>query len=102
MKMLLTGDRIDAAEAYRLGMVSDLVAPDALDAVSLEVAERIASNGPLAVRAIKETASRARNLPLSESIPLEQLMWGVLRDTADRLEGRAAFTEKRAPRFRGE
>lgn len=102
MKMLLTGDRIDANEAYRLGLISDLVEPERLDEVTLEIAERIAANGPLAVRSIKDTADRARNLPLSEAIAIEQLMWGVLRDTADRREGRIAFTEKRPPEYRGE
>jgi E-phenylitaconyl-CoA hydratase len=101
MKMLLTGDRIDAIEAHRVGLVSDLVEPDTLVDHAVEVAERIGRNGPLAVRAVKEAATRAQNMPLSEAVALEQLMWGMLRDTHDRVEGRLAFAERRDPRFEG-
>lgn len=102
MKMLLTGDKISAAEAFRIGLISDLTTPSELNSRAQEIAERIAANGPLAVRSIKATVRRAQNLPLSEAVALEQLMWGLLRDSGDRIEGRRAFTEKRSPRFTGE
>lgn len=100
MKMLLTGSRIDASEAYRVGLVSDLVEGPVIDR-AIEIAQTIVENGPLAVRAVKELARRSENLPLNEAIELEQLMWGVIRDTEDRIEGRMAFTERRPPRFQG-
>lgn len=100
-KMLLTGAPIDASEAFRVGLISDLTAPSDLDDTALKLAHQIAGNGPLAVRAIKETARRVRNLPLSEALGLEEVMWGVLRDTEDRREGRQAFAEKRQPHFTG-
>lgn len=101
MQMLLTGDRIDAAEAYRVGLVSEVVTPDDLMARALEIADRIAANGPLAVRSIKTLATRTEDLPLSRSVELEQLLWGVLRDTHDRVEGRTAFAERRTPEYQG-
>lgn len=102
MKMLLTGDRIEAEEAHRIGLVSDLYEPSDLVDAAVALAERIASNGPLAVRAVKEITRRADNLPLSEAVELEQVMWGLLRDTSDRIEGRRAFTEKRPPHYTGD
>ena len=101
MQMLLTGDRIDATEAHRIGLVSEVVAPAKLLDRALEIAGRIAGNGPLAVRSIKTLATRTEDLPLSRSIELEQLLWGVLRDTDDRVEGRTAFAERRAPNYQG-
>lgn len=102
MKMLLTAERISADEAFRLGLVSDLVEPDELMETAHGIASRIAQNGPLAVKAIKLAARNAMNLPMSESVALEQVLWGLLRDTEDRVEGRRAFTEKRPPQFRGQ
>jgi (E)-benzylidenesuccinyl-CoA hydratase len=101
MQMVLTGDRIDAAEAHRVGLVSEILAPQGLMPRALEIADRIAANGPLAVRSIKTLATRTEDLPLSRSVELEQLLWGVLRDTHDRVEGRTAFAERRAPEYQG-
>jgi len=101
LKMLLTGDRIDAAEALRVGLVSDVVPAEDLLDTALELARRIAANGPLAIRALATLAHRTHDLPLSQSIAVEQLMWGLLRDTADRAEGRAAFAARRPPVYEG-
>lgn len=101
MKMLLTGDRIDAAEALRIGLVSDVVEPGRLMEFALELARRIEANGPLAVRAIAAMSQRTFELPLSQAIAFEQAMWGLLRDTQDRAEGRRAFGERRDPVYRG-
>lgn len=101
MKLLLTGDRIDATEALRIGLISAIFEPEELLPQSLKLAERICNNGPLAVRAVKMIVEHSQNLPLSEGVALERLIWGVLRDTADRIEGRKAFAEKRKPVFRG-
>lgn len=101
MKLLLTGDRIDAAEAHRLGLVSDVVPAEQLVGTALDIARRIVANGPLAVRALTDLAHRTFDLPLSQSIAVEQLMWGLLRDTADRAEGRSAFADRRTPDYHG-
>lgn len=101
MKMLLTGDRISAQEAHRIGLVSDLTTPEGLMPLAYEIAGRICQNAPLAVRAVKMAARGADGLPLADGLRLEDLLFGVLRDTEDRAEGRRAFKEKRKPQYRG-
>jgi E-phenylitaconyl-CoA hydratase len=70
-------------------------------ATASEIAARIAENAPLAVRAVKRLVRDGFGLPLTAAIQSEQYVLGVLRDTADRIEGRLAFQEKRKPRFKG-
>lgn len=101
MHMLLTGDRIDAATALRCGLVGEVVAGDRLADRAMEVARRIASNAPLSVRAIKAMVLRGSDAPLDSALAMERYAFGLLRDSDDRQEGREAFREKRAPRFRG-
>lgn len=101
MLMMLTGDRIDAAEALRIGLVSRVVEPATLAAAARSIAVRIAENAPLAVAAVKRVATRGRDLPLAAGLELEQQAFGILRNSEDRVEGRMAFAEKRTPIFRG-
>jgi E-phenylitaconyl-CoA hydratase len=101
MQMLLTGDRIDAAEAYRVGLVSELCRPGDLLPRAREIAARIAMNAPLAVRAVKRLVQQGADMPLETAVRVENYVWGVLRDTEDRIEGRRAFQEKRPPEYRG-
>ena len=101
MRMLLTGDRIDAQEAYRIGLVSDLVEPDELLVKAQEIAEKIAGNAPLSVKAAKQAVVVGSDLPVKQGSMIENLLWGLLRDTEDRIEGRVAFAEKRAPQYKG-
>jgi len=101
MKMLLTGDRVSAEEAYRIGLVSDLCQPHELMAKAEEIAEQICRNAPLAVRATKMAAVLGQSMPVDQGLEVERLLWGLLRNTEDRIEGRRAFAEKRAPNWRG-
>ncbi|WP_260854766.1 enoyl-CoA hydratase/isomerase family protein [Mesorhizobium amorphae] len=101
MLMLLTGDMVDATEALRLGLISRIAPAADLLREAHALAERIAANAPLSVRAIKRLVTDGRALPLNEAIRLERLVWGLLRDTEDRLEGRRAFQEKRPPNYVG-
>jgi E-phenylitaconyl-CoA hydratase len=101
MQMLLTGDRIDAAEAWRVGLVSEVCAPDALLPRAREIAARIAANAPLSVRAVKRLVQQGADMPLDTAVRFENYVWGLLRDTEDRIEGRRAFQEKRPPEYRG-
>lgn len=101
MTLLLTGDRIDAAEAYRIGLVSGLYDSAELLPAAMALAERIAGNAPLAVRAVKQMVRIGADLPLNAGVTLERLAFGTLRDTEDRIEGRKAFQEKRKPVYRG-
>lgn len=102
MQMLLTGDRISAGEALRMGLVSQVTDAATLQQVAREIAEKIARNAPLAVRAVKRLAKDGYDLPASQGLKLERYVFGLMRDTADRLEGRAAFQEKRPPVFKGQ
>lgn len=101
MLMLFTGDRIDAAEALRIGLVSRVFEPAQLLPEVQAVASRIAANAPLSIRAVKRVARDGIDMPLEAGIRAERLAFGLLRDTEDRIEGRKAFQEKRKPVFRG-
>ncbi|AKM32286.1 enoyl-CoA hydratase [Pandoraea faecigallinarum] len=101
MWMLLTGDAIDADTALRVGLVSHVVPQDTLLETATGIARRIADAAPLAVRAIKRSARDGMDMPLPVALTYERHLWGLLRDTEDRKEGRAAFADKRPPVFHG-
>ena len=101
MLMLLSGERIDAAEALRIGLVSRVVPAAELIDTARAIARKIASNAPLAVAAAKRLAVTGRELPLAAGLELEQQSFGLLRNREDRIEGRTAFAEKRKPQFKG-
>lgn len=101
MKMLLTGEMIDAEEALRVGLVSDVVEPGELMGLAKKYAERIASNAPLSVKAAKQAVVMGMDMPLEHGLAFSHLLWGILRDTEDRKEGFQAFSEKRAPEYKG-
>ena len=101
MWMLLTGERIDAIEALRIGLVSKVVPLLELQETAINLARAMAANAPLAITAAKRLAMTGRELSLAGGLELERQAFGLLRDSEDRLEGRRAFAEKRAPVFRG-
>ena len=101
MKMLLTGEMIDAQEAHRVGLISDVVKPGGLMALATEYAKKIAANAPLSVKATKLAAYMGQDIPLHHGLVFSHFIWGLLRDTHDRMEGFRAFVEKRTPRFKG-
>ncbi len=99
LQMLMTGDPLTAQEAYRLGMVNELHAPGDLMAAAIAIAEKIASNSPTAVQAVK------RAVQLGEGEPIEQAI-AIMMDShwrsavhPDRIEGIGAFNEGREPTF---
>lgn len=101
MMMALTGDRIDAQEAHRIGLVSRVVPHAELMDAALDIAGRIAANAPLSVRAIKRLVKRGMDLPLAHAIDAERYVFGVLYQSEDRIEGRKAFAERRKPNYKG-
>jgi enoyl-CoA hydratase/carnithine racemase len=101
-ELVYTGDRLTAEEAFRCGLVSRLVEPDELAAAVRAVAERIAANAPLSIRAAKLALRAAIERPLADGRVLERTLWAMLAGTDDRAEGRAAFRQGRPPRFKGE
>lgn len=101
MELILTGRRLDAREAERLGLVTSVVPGDETLAAATELAERIAAKAPLAVRAAKRAVLRAYELPLTEGIAAERAAFAALFATEDQTEGMAAFAEKRSAHWAG-
>lgn len=101
MKMALTGEPVNAQEALRIGLIIDLVPREQLIATALKLAERIAANGPLAVQSIKQLAVQTAHLAPRDFVVQTHLHWGLLRDSKDHAEGRAAAAEKRSPNYTG-
>lgn len=98
--MLLTGDMIDADRALAWGLVSDVVAPEALMPRAGEIARTVASRAPIAAETAKLDLHAAFSMPLDKAIGYERDMQAICFATEDAREGRAAFAEKRAPVFR--
>lgn len=101
MEIVLSGDRIDARRALRIGLVNAIVPQDELVAKCLEYAAMLATRAPLAQRFARDVMNRAVGLPLDEALRLESRSFHDLGQTADLAEGTAAFREKRPARFAG-
>ncbi|MEV0595746.1 crotonase/enoyl-CoA hydratase family protein [Nonomuraea cavernae] len=101
MEWALTGELVDARRADAAGLVNRLVPPGQALAAALELAERIAANGPLAVRATKQIIANARDWDSATEFDEQRKLSEPVRSSEDAREGALAFTEKRAPRWRG-
>jgi len=101
MEILLTGNRIDAQEAYRIGLVNYVVPPEDVMPKAIELAEAVAANGPLAVRKIKEAVRRCSGRPFDEAFKIENECARVVMQSEDAKEGPRAFMEKRKPAYKG-
>ena len=102
LMMLMTAEPVSADEAFRMGLVNKVVPKDKLLDEAKAIADKIAGNAPLAVRAVKRLAHQGVNMTLEAGLEAERFTMGVLRDSKDRIEGRLAFQQKRKPVFRGE
>lgn len=100
-ELIFTGETIDAAEALRLGLVTRVVAPEALLPTAREIAARIARNGPIAVRQAKRALNMAREVGLTAGFLYEQEAYQATIPTEDRAEALRAFAERRPPRYQG-
>lgn len=98
--MLLTGDMIDAERALGWGLVSEVLAPEALVPRAMDIARTIASRAPIAAETAKLDLHAAFSMPLDKAIGYERDMQAICFATEDAGEGRAAFAEKRAPVFK--
>lgn len=101
LELLLTGGMIDAAEAYRIGLVNRVVPADKLLAESEAMLRTILENGPLAIRACLEAVDAGLDTSLDQALLLEANYFGLLSATKDMREGTTAFLEKRKPLFKG-
>jgi enoyl-CoA hydratase len=101
LEMILTGARISAAEALRIGLVERVVPAADLAASAATLARTIADKAPIALRYAKEAVVGGLALPLADGLRLEGDLSTLLRTTDDRLEGARAFLEKRKPSWSG-
>ncbi len=101
MRLLLTGEFIDAAEAHRIGLVSMVTEPDDLVPAAQDMAEKIATNSPLALRLTKDLARRGRDMSLADGLRLYQEYSRLAFSSDDAREGTRAFAERRDPEYQG-
>lgn len=100
-ELVCTGDRISAAEAERIGLVNQVVPADQLMSAAEEMARKIASRSPVAVRAAIEAINLGSDMSFEEGQFLEATLFGLLCASEDMKEGMKAFLEKRPPLFPG-
>jgi enoyl-CoA hydratase len=101
LEMILTGARVPAAEALRIGLVERVVPVPELMPSAQALARTIAEKAPVALRYAKEAVVSGLELPLADGLRLENDLATLLRTTEDRVEGARAFVEKRKPRWSG-
>jgi enoyl-CoA hydratase len=101
LRLILSGDLIDAAEALRLGLVEAVHPAGDLQAQAMGMAERIASKSPVALAAAKEATRAALSLPLDDGLKLETALFQLCFSSQDKAEGVRAFLEKRPANFSG-
>jgi len=99
--LILTGRRLDAEEAERMGLVNRVAPRAELEQAALEVAHQIAANGPVAVRAAKAAIDEGSELPITQGLEVEARCYERTLTTEDRVEALTAFSEKRKPSFKG-
>jgi len=100
MELALTGEFIDAARAYDLGLINKVVDGSALEG-ALDLAEKIVANGPLAVRVSKAIVKESRGWPMDERYDRQAQLIAPVFVSEDAREGSLAFAEKRAPNWKG-
>jgi len=101
LELILTGEMIDASEAFRIGLVNRVEEPENLLAATRALMQKILSNGPVALAAALESVDHAAHATTEQAQLLESNLFGLLASTADMREGMAAFLEKRSAKFEG-
>ena len=101
MELVLTGRRIEAHEAYAMGLVNQIAPRKEWLEKAIELAEVVARRPPLAVRLGKQAVLAAEETALAAGLAYERRLYELAMATEDRVEGMTAFLEKRRPEFRG-
>jgi enoyl-CoA hydratase len=101
LQLILSGEMISAQEAYRIGLVNEVVTPADLIPRAEAILKRIFANAPLGVKYSLEAVNRGLETTQAEGLALEASYFGLCAGTEDKKEGTSAFLEKRAPRFQG-
>src|ERR1700760_393401 len=100
-EIIFTGERFDAAEAFRIGLINRIAAPGEGLKAAITLAELIAQRAPLSVASSKAAIEKSTLLDLQDGLAFEQELAAALRDSHDRREGLLAFPERRPPNFTG-
>lgn len=101
-EMIVTAETIDAQEAHRIGLVTKVVPAQRLAQEAEEIARRLVSRAPIAVRYAKEAVNKGSDMTLEQGLRLEADLSFLLQTTRDRAEGIQAFLQKRTAHFKGE
>ncbi len=101
LQLILSGGMIGAAEAYRIGLVNEVVPADALIARAEEILRQIFGNAPVAVKFALEAVNKGLETSQAEGLVMESSFFAICAATEDKKEGTSAFLEKRAPQFAG-
>jgi enoyl-CoA hydratase len=101
LQLILSGEMISAQEAYRIGLVNEIVPAADLVTRAEAILKKIASNAPIAVKFALEAANKGLDTSQGEGLLLEASYFGLCAATEDKKEGTSAFLEKRAPKFQG-
>lgn len=101
LEMLLTGAPVDANDAYRIGLINQIVAPADLATAASTLAASMAAGAPLSMQLVKEAIYSGMDMTLDQGLQMELDLYLLLFSTGDRTEGISAFRDKRAPRFLG-
>src|SRR4051794_32127451 len=101
LQLILSGEMISAQEAYRIGLVNEIVPAADLITRAEAILKKIASNAPIAVKFALEAANKGLDTSQGEGLLLEASYFGLCAATEDKKEGTTAFLEKRAPQFQG-
>ena len=99
-RLIFTGETIDAAEALRIGLVDEVVAPEEVMARAEDIARKIVKNSPIAVKVAKTTITRGINMDIKSAIQFEAEAYNTTFSSDDRVEGMTAFTDKRPANFK--
>ena len=100
-RQALTGEIISAQEAWRIGLVNEVVPAAELISRADAILKQIISNAPVAIRYSLEAVTKGLETSLDEGLALEASFFGLCAGTEDKKEGTSAFLEKRAPQFQG-
>ena len=101
LQLILSGEMIDAQEAYRIGLVNEVVSAANLMARAETILKQISANAPIAIKFALEATNKGLDTSQSEGFALEASYFGICAATDDKKEGTSAFLEKRVPQFHG-
>jgi len=101
LQLILSGEMINAAEAYRIGLINEIVPATDLIARAEAILKQIAANAPIAIKLALQATNKGLETSQSEGLLLEASYFGLCAATEDKREGTSAFLEKRPPQFHG-